>query len=68
MTLEQDLLAAHADGDKYRLTELYERAADTADTEAAKYFFMTQAYVFALDCGHEKASELAERLRSARRL
>ena len=68
MTLDQDLLAAHADGDKHRLAELYERAAEAADTEDAKYFFMTQAYVFALDCGHKKASSLAERLRSARRL
>lgn len=68
MTLDQELLAAHADGDKHRLAELYERAANTADTDAAKYFFLTQAYVFALDCGHEKERSLGDLLRSANRL
>ena len=68
MTLHQELLVAHADGDKHRLAELYERAADTADTDAAKYFFLTQAYVFALDCGHKNVSSLGDLLRSANRL
>ena len=63
-TLEERLLAAHASGDEPALVELYREAAATASDENAKAFFLTQAYVFALDCGDPTAPELKAELRA----
>lgn len=60
--LNARLLAAHADGDKAALVGLYAEAADRANGRDAAAFFLTQAYVFALDCGHPDAAPLRARL------
>ncbi len=53
--LDSALLAAHAANDLPNLSRLYTQAADLAETRGdvdATCFFLTQAYVFALqaDC------------------
>lgn len=62
--LETRLLAAHAAGDKQELVPLYEEAASTAETPEAQGFFLTQAYVYALEIGHAKAANLHQRLKA----
>jgi hypothetical protein len=68
--LERDLIEAHKLGNSSRLAELYLTAArsEEADgrTEAA-CFFLTQAYVFALESGSQIASGIAARLRAYQR-
>lgn len=46
------LLAAHASGDTAQLVALYRDAARAADTEDQAGFYLTFAYVFALESGH----------------
>ncbi|SMP22697.1 hypothetical protein [Shimia sagamensis] len=65
--LETRLLAAHAAGDKSALVTLYEEAAAGAETPEAQGFFLTQAYVYALEIGHAKASTLHQRLKASGR-
>lgn len=64
-TLHNQLLKAHECGDTAALARLYGQAADEAkntdDTEAM-FFFLTQAYVFALDCGSPVAAAYNRRL------
>ena len=62
--LDQRLLAAHAADDRQALVTLYTRAADTAHDDAARGFYLTHAYVFALDTGHPEANRLRTRLRA----
>ena len=56
--LHQRLLAAHAKGDLAVLSELYREAADAAqvagDIDRAA-FFLTHAWIFALDAGLPRA-------------
>ncbi|MBT8455493.1 MAG: hypothetical protein KJO15_05270 [Alphaproteobacteria bacterium] len=63
--LETALLAAHARRDLSALAELYTQAADekeaAQDIDAA-CFYLTHAYVFALDAGHPSAPALRARL------
>ena len=63
--LDQALLAAHADHDIAELVRLYTVAADTAeaddDVEAAN-FYLTHAFVFALEGGAPEAAPLNRRL------
>ncbi|MDA8585079.1 hypothetical protein N9L47_02305 [Rhodobacteraceae bacterium] len=63
--LDAALLAAHAKGDGFELSRLYADAADQAerdqDTDAV-CFFLTQAYVSALETGLPSASVLNQRL------
>lgn len=62
--LDARLLAAHAAGDRAALARLYAQAADSAaDTDAAG-FFLTQAYIFALDAGLGEAAVLHARLKA----
>lgn len=68
MSLDADLLAAHARGDQQALITLYARAADGAADETAQGFYLTHAYVFALEAGDARADDLAQRLRAMRRL
>ena len=63
--LDASLLAAHARGDGPALAELYARAADRCEAEGALdacCFYLTQAYVFALEAGLETADLLRGRL------
>lgn len=63
--LETRLLAAHRAHDLNRLVRGYTEAADLAegedDTDRA-CFFLTQAWIFALDAGDPRAMELKARL------
>ena len=62
--LHAAMLAAHAAGDLKALTRLYAAAADrTGDPDEAA-FFLTQAYVFALDAGAPEADDLHARLKA----
>ncbi len=60
--LDARLLAAHARGDKDALVALYEEAADGANDLDAACFYLTHAYVFALDRGHDHVDRLHARL------
>ncbi len=63
--LHDALLAAHEAEDLVALARLYGEAADDAearsDIEAAR-FFLTQAYVYALEAGAAEAGVLNRRL------
>ena len=69
--LESALLAAHSSGDSAALVELYSRAAQLAqeeqDIERAG-FYLTHAWIFALECGHCQADALREDLRAQGRV
>lgn len=59
--LNARLLAAHAAGDRAALITLYEQAARAADADGedeAAAFYMTHAYVFALEAGEDRAQAL----------
>ena len=64
------LLAAHAAGDGPVLARLYRRAADRAEARGdgdAAAFFLTHAYVFALEAGSPGAAADRARLVAAGR-
>ena len=50
--LETLLLDAHGRDDRPALVTLYSEAADIAPDEGAAGFFLTQAYVYALELAH----------------
>ena len=58
--LDEALLGAHAAGDRAALVTLYAKAADGSSDAAA--FYLTQAYVFALEIGDARAQALRARL------
>ncbi|MCF2903569.1 hypothetical protein L0666_01080 [Octadecabacter sp. CECT 8868] len=60
--LDAQLLAAHAQDDKAALVSLYEQAADEAVSLDGACFYLTHAYVFALELGHKDAPHLHARL------
>ncbi|MEM9370436.1 MAG: hypothetical protein AAGA26_04690 [Pseudomonadota bacterium] len=65
--LHQAILAAHDNEDRRSLVALYSEAATRAEGAGdidATCFFLTQAYVFALETGHRDAGKLHSRLRS----
>lgn len=66
-TLDQRLLDAHARDDKPALVLLYREAAAQAASETAHFFYLTHAYVFALDTGHPLTDALHAELRDAGR-
>ena len=65
-TLDRALLAAHAAGEAGLLPGLYARAtelrAGEGDIDAAA-FYLTQAYVYALEAGDDAARDHHARLR-----
>ena len=64
-SLDADLLAAHAKGDSALLAKLYAQAAETqepASEQAA--FYLTHAYVFALEVGMDEAKTYHAQLKS----
>lgn len=65
--LDQRLLEAHALDDRAALVTLYKNASDLAESDDARYFFLTHAYIFALDCGHPLTPELHAQLKAAGR-
>lgn len=64
--LDQRMLAAHSSGDLVGLIGLYTQAAkmkeEVQDIDAA-CFYLTHAYIFALDAGAEEARALHARLK-----
>ena len=62
--LDQRLLAAHEVGDHKALVGLYTLAADTANDLEASCFYLTHAYIFALEQDHPDAQSLHARLMS----
>lgn len=65
--LDQRLLDAHARDDRMALVQLYKDASSVSNSEDAKYFYLTHAYIFALDTGHPLTSELHALLKTAGR-
>ncbi len=62
--LDDRLLAAHAKQDKEALVGLYTDAAEAAADPDAACFFLTHAYVFALELGDPRAAALHARLKA----
>ena len=65
--LERRLLAAHDAGDIAALSCLYRRAAREADAAGERdraAFYLTHAWVFALEAGHDAAEGIHATLRS----
>lgn len=63
--LDRELLAAHAAGDAARLIAGYTAAADLAEAAGdvtRACFFLTHAWVFALEAGDARATTLRARL------
>lgn len=62
-SLDDRLLDAHTRGAKAELVALYSQAAQgTADINA-RCFYLTHAYVFALELGHPDAPDLRNQLK-----
>ena len=62
--LDTRMLAAHEGPDPAALIALYTEAADSANDLDASCFFLTHAYVFALEAGAPEAARLHTRLAS----
>lgn len=62
MNLDDALLAAHARDDRAALVRLYTQAADEACDLDAACFYLTHAFVFALELGLPEAATLNRRL------
>ena len=61
-TLDAALLEAHSKGDRAALIGLYAEAADAAPDARGRSFYLTHAYVFALEAGDPRATKLKARL------
>ncbi len=66
--LDRRLRAAHGRGDGRALARLYEEAAVAAPTEDEAAFYLTHAYIWALDTGHPNAPALRARLTALNRI
>lgn len=62
MDLDTRLIAAHTAEDRRALVALYAEAADSANDLDAACFYLTHAYVFALETGHPRAGHLHKAL------
>jgi hypothetical protein len=62
--LDKRLLTAHAADDRHALVELYAEAAGMANAPDAAGFYLTHAYIFALDTGHPETGALHARLKA----
>lgn len=60
--LDQLLLSAHEAQDTGTLVDLYQQAASQADNPVAAGFYLTHAYVFALEINHPDATMLRAQL------
>ena len=60
--LDARLLAAHEAHDLAALVELYSEAAQGATEDTARGFYLTHAFVFALESGDDRAAALREEL------
>ncbi len=62
--LQDRLLDAHARDDRAALITLYTEAADSTDDLDAACFYLTHAYIFALERGNCASETLFDRLRA----
>lgn len=62
--LDRAILAAHDTGDRPALIRLYTNAAEASGDIDAQAYFLTIAYVYALEGGAPEAGPLYARLRS----
>lgn len=62
--LDQHMIAAHEAHDLAALVQLYTQAADASNDLDAACFFLTHAYVFALEAGAPEARPLHARLKA----
>jgi len=60
--LDDRLLAAHEADDRALLVKLYTEAADHANDADACGFYLTHAYIYALEAGAPQAASLCARL------
>lgn len=60
--LDQRLLAAHAADDRAALIALYTEASESTEHPVARNFYLTHAYVYALEAGVPLALALRARL------
>ena len=60
--LEAQILKAHAAGDLTALVEGYVRAAEGALDSDQAGFFLTQAFIFALEAGDPRANDIKAQL------
>ncbi len=60
--LNTALLDAHDRDDKDALVDLYTAAADQAGDTDTTCFFLTHAFIYALEMGHEQTKTLHGRL------
>ena len=60
--LDKAMIAAHEARDHAALIRLYTQAADEANALDAACFYLTHAYIFALEAGAPEAPALHERL------
>jgi len=61
--LDAQLLAAHEAGDGPRLAKLYAQAAAASESELQCSFYLTHAYVFALEAGLPEAKDYHQQLK-----
>ncbi|SIT79871.1 hypothetical protein SAMN05421665_1018 [Yoonia rosea] len=66
--LQDRLLAAHARDDRAALVGLYTEAADAAPDLNAACFYLTHAYIYALEKGDPAAEQLYHRLKAQGRV
>ncbi len=66
--LDARLLEAHERDDRAALISLYAEAADQAKDEVASSFYLTHAFVFALEAGDARAGNLRARLKAMGRI
>ena len=60
--LDKRLLKAHSDGDCAALIALYLEAAARVGADEAQGFYLTHAYVFALEAGDPRARDIKAQL------
>ena len=60
--LDATMISAHEAGDRRALIKLYAQAADAVNDLDASCFYLTHAYVFALEAGAPQARQLHRRL------
>ena len=62
--LNARMISAHEAQDRFALIKLYAEAADCANAVDASCFYLTHAYVFALEAGASEAAPLHARLKA----
>lgn len=61
-SLDAQLLAAHEANNRPELVRLYTQASEVSEDEDARGFYLTHAFVYALDAGMQEAMDLQKQL------